>query len=92
MVKLYSKYKDKGFEIFAVSLDDQKNAWKSAVKKDKITWLQVNDAGGWEAPTARAWYIESIPTSYLIDRDGKLLAMDLEQKDLEKALKQLIDK
>jgi peroxiredoxin len=92
LVKLYSKYKDKGFEIFAVSLDDEKQKWKNAIKQDKISWLQVNEGGGWEAKTAQVWNISAIPTSFLIDKDGKLLAMDLQGKELEKALKYLIDK
>jgi thiol-disulfide isomerase/thioredoxin len=92
LVKLYSKYKNKGFEILGVSLDDEKQKWKSAIKQDKISWLQVNEGGGWEAKTAVMWNISAIPTSYLIDKDGKLLAMDLEGKELEKALKYLIEK
>ena len=92
LAKLYSKYKDKGFEILGVSLDDEKAKWKNAIKQDKIKWLQVNEGGGWEAKTALTWNISAIPTSYLIDKDGKLLSMDLEGKELEKALKYLIDK
>lgn len=92
MVKLYAKYKASGFEILGVSLDDEKSKWKNAIKQDKVTWLQVNDAGGWDAKIAQAWEINAIPTSYLIDKEGRLLAMDLEGKDLEKALKYLLDK
>lgn len=90
MAKLYSKFKDKGFEIFSVSLDDNKNAWEKAVKKDKITWQQVNDNGGWEAKTAAQWQIYALPTTFLVGKDGKLLAMDLTEKQLEKALKDLL--
>jgi len=92
LVKLYAKYKASGFEILGVSLDDEAAKWKTAIRQDKITWLQVNDAGGWEARIAQAWGISAIPTSYLIDKDGKLLAMDLEGKELEKTLKYLLDK
>ena len=46
--------------------------------------------GGWSAATARQWYIEALPTTFLIDKDGKLLAMDLSEKQLEKALKDLL--
>lgn len=92
LVKIYDKFKDKGFEIYSVSLDEEKSDWINAVKKDRIKWLQVLSGGGWEAPTARTWNIYALPTSYLIDRDGSLLAMDLEGKALEKALKELIDK
>ena len=93
LVKLYPKYKAKGFEILGVSLDEDKTKWKSAVKKDKISWLQVIDAGGgWETRTAQSWGIMALPTSYLIDKNGKLIAMDLEGKELEKAVKELLEK
>lgn len=92
LVKIYDKFKDKGFEIYSVSLDTEKADWLKAVRKDKITWQQVIDRGGWETPTAMNWGIYALPTSYLIDRNGRLLAMDLEGKELEKALKELIDK
>jgi peroxiredoxin len=91
LTKLYQKFKAKGFEIYSVSLDDDKSKWTNAIKKDKINWLQVNDGGGWDAQTAVKWGINAIPTSYLINKDGKLIAMDLEGKELEKALKDLLD-
>ena len=92
LLKLYDKYKSKGFEIFSVSLDDEKESWMKAIKKDKINWLQVIDKGGWETPTAFKWNISALPTSFLIDKDGRLVAMDLEGKELEKALKDILDK
>jgi len=91
MAKLYSKYKDKGFEIFSVSLDNEPVDWINAIKKDKITWKQVISTGGWSAPTALQWGIVALPTSYLIDQDGRLVAMDLEGRGLEKAVKKMID-
>ncbi len=90
MAKVYSKFKDKGFEIFSVSFDDSINAWEKAVKKDKITWLQVNDNAGKESQTAIDWNIYALPTTFLVGKDGKLLAMDLTEKQLEKALKDLL--
>ena len=90
--KIYEKFGDKGFEIFSVSLDQEKDDWVKAIKKDKIKWHQVIDPGGWETATALRWGIYALPTSFLIDRDGRLLAMDLEGKDLEKALKEMLDK
>ena len=92
LVKLYPKYKAKGFEILSVSLDDDKGKWVKAIKKDNISWLQVNDGGGWDARTAVSWQIYAIPTSYLVDKNGKLVAKDLEGKELEKALKVLLEK
>lgn len=92
LVKLYDKYKAKGFEIFGVSLDQDWADWKKAIVKDKITWVQVIDNGGWDAPTAIHWGINAIPTSYLIDQNGKLVAMDLEGKELEDKLKEMLGK
>jgi peroxiredoxin len=90
LVKLYPKYKEKGFEILGVSLDEDLSDWQKAVKKDKINWLQVIDKGGWESGTVNQWRISAIPTSYLINKDGILIAMDLEGKNLEKALQELL--
>lgn len=91
LTKLYPRYREKGFEIFAVSLDDNEEAWKKAIAKDKVTWSQVIDRGGWEANTAMKWNINALPTSYLVDKQGRLIAMDLEKKELEKMLKELLD-
>ena len=90
LVKLYSKYKEKGFEIVSVSLDDNTKAWKTAMKKDKITWLQVNDDKGWDAQSAAKWQIEAIPTSFLIDKDGNVVAINLEKQDLENRIRELL--
>src|SRR4030095_11987310 len=90
LLKLYAKYKDKGFEILGVSLDDNRSAWKKAMSKDKITWLQVNDNGGWEAVSAVKWNISAIPASFLIDRNGNVVAMDPEKQELENKLRELL--
>ncbi len=91
LVKLYSKYKSKGFEILGVSLDQDKKDWIKAIAKDKISWPQVIDDRGWEAQTAIDWNVYQIPTSYLINKDGTVIGINPEKKDLEKALKQLLD-
>lgn len=90
LVKLYARYKNKGFEILGISLDENKKDWVKAINKDKITWLQINDAGGWDAKTAIDWNIFQIPTSFLVDKNGKIVAMDLEKSELEKAIVNLL--
>lgn len=89
--KIYSKYRDKGFEIYSVSFDADRDDWLKAVKKDKINWLQVNDPDINKSRVALSWEVYSIPTTYLIGRDGSLLAMDLEGKALENAVKVLVE-
>src|SRR5688500_990019 len=91
LVKLYEKYKPQGFEIFGVSLDQEKKDWEKAIQKDKIAWLQVNDPrGSWNAKTAADWNISVLPTSFLINKKGDVVAIDLEGKELEKVIKDLL--
>ena len=91
LVKLYAKYQPQGFEIFSVSLDEEKKNWEKAIAKDKITWLQVNDPrGSWKAKTAADWNISVLPTSFLINKKGDVVAIDLQGKELEKSVKDLL--
>ena len=91
LVKLYEKYKSQGFEIFGVSLDQEKRDWEKAIQKDKIAWLQVNDPrGSWNAKTAADWNISVLPTSFLINKKGDVVAIDLDGKELEKVIKELL--
>ncbi|MBC7949229.1 MAG: TlpA family protein disulfide reductase [Chitinophagaceae bacterium] len=90
LVKLYGKYKAQGFEIFSVSLDDDKKDWMKAIAKDKITWSQVIDPRGWDAQTAINWNVYQLPTSYLINKKGDVVSIDLEGKELEENVKRLL--
>lgn len=91
LVKLYSKYKTKGFEIFSVSVDEEKKSWERAIARDKITWLQVNDPRGTMAKTVLDWNVSVLPTTFLINKKGDVVAVDLEGKELEKAVKDLLE-
>ena len=90
LVSLYSQYNTKGFEIYGISIDDKKNDWKKAIAAEHITWTQVNEKGGWDGPTALAWKIEMIPASYLLDKEGKVLAINPSKDQLEAFLKTLL--
>lgn len=85
--KLYAKYKDKGLEIYSVSCDYTSSDWKRAIKADKINWLQVFDDGGL---VANAWKIPYLPFTFIIDKDGKIIAVDVETKKLESSIKLLL--
>ena len=91
LVKLYSKYKAKGFEIFSVSIDENKKAWQKAITRQRITWLQVNDSRGWDAQTAIRWNIYQLPTTYLINKNGDVVSIDLEGKALDENVKKLLE-
>lgn len=91
VVRLYNKYKAKGFEVFGVSIDNKRQAWVKAIAQDKIKYTQVYDKAGWYSPIAEKYGVNQIPTSFLLDRSGKIIAIDLEGKELENKLKELLD-
>jgi peroxiredoxin len=88
---IYPTLKAKGFEIYGISIDENTEDWKKAVAADKISWLQVNENGGWNAPVANLWKIDQIPTSYLLDKQGKIVARDLEGRQLEAKINHLLN-
>ncbi|HPH90479.1 MAG TPA: TlpA disulfide reductase family protein [Ferruginibacter sp.] len=92
VVRLYNKYKEKGFEVFAVSIDNKKSAWLKAVQQDKLTYTQVNDNKGWDAASAARYGVEGIPATFLLNKEGKIVAVDPEGAKLEEAVKELVNK
>lgn len=90
LVKLYNKYKSKGFEIYSVSVDDDRKDWEKAIARDKITWLQVNEPKTWSAESAMRWNVSVLPTTFLINKNGDVVAFDLGGKELERALVKLL--
>ncbi len=91
LAKLYPKYREQGFEIFGVSVDEEKADWMKAIRKDKITWIQVNDSGGNMGKTIMDWNVTVIPTTFLINREGNVVAIDLEGKRLEEEIRRLLN-
>jgi peroxiredoxin len=90
VVRLYNKYKEKGFEVFGVSIDSKKTAWLKAIKQDRIKYTQVNDTDGWYSKIAEAWGVNAIPASFLLDKTGKIIAFDAEGKQLEALIEGLL--
>ena len=89
VVKLYEKYKDKGFEIYGVSLDRNKAAWLQAIRQDGLKWIHVSDLGFWNSAPVKLYNVNSIPQTYLIDEDGKIIAKGLRALELEKRLAEI---
>lgn len=89
--QIYDKYKDKGFEIYAVSLDNNKDQWKAAIAKDGLTWKHVSDLGGWKSSAAQLYQVHSIPQTFLLDEDGRIIKAGLRSHDLEPMLDQLLN-
>ena len=96
VVRTYNVYKDKlfkngrGFEIFSVSLDQNKNSWVQAIEKDGLLWENhVSDLQFWRSEGARIYNVNSIPATFLVDGDGVIIAKNLRGKALENTLKSL---
>jgi len=94
VVKAYNKYKDKNFTILSVSLDkpEGRNSWLAAIKSDGLSWTQVSDLKFWSNEAATLYSITSIPSNFLIDPNGKIIAKDLRGADLENMLEQVLGK
>jgi len=90
VVAAYQKYHDKGFEILGVSLDDKKHLWEKAINADKLTWQHVSDLKGWRNQAAGLYMVKSVPSSFLLDKDGKIIAKNLRGEDLHKKLAELL--
>lgn len=93
LVKTYNQFKDKNFEILGVSYDypGSREKWLKAVKDDQLTWTQVSDLKGWQTATTELYGVSGIPTQYLLDPNGKIIAKSLELVNggLEKKLEEL---
>jgi len=85
-VRLYNKYKSKGFEIYGVSLDKEKSSWVKAIKSDGLDWVNVSDLRYWNSVAAKKYGVSGIPFTVLIDKDGKVIATGLRGEGLEQAL------
>jgi len=83
----YESYKDRGFEIIGISLDDDKAALEAFVAKNDMPWPQYFDGKGFENELAQRYGISQIPATFLVGRNGKIIAADLRGPALEAALK-----
>jgi len=92
IVNAYNAYKDKGFEIFGVSYDNEKGKpkWKKAIVNDGLVWKQVSDLKGWQNATSEQFYIKAIPSNLLLDKDGRIIAKNLFGKKLQAKLAEII--
>jgi len=88
VVKAYQKFHSKGFDILGVSLDNEKEKWADAVKKDNLNWAQVSDLKGWQNAAAALYGVQGIPMNFLIDKQGKIVGKGLRGEDLEKKLEE----
>ena len=97
LVSLYEKYKPQGFEIIGVSLDDttriegEREKWLNAIKTDKMSWIQLSDLNGADSETAINYGVSTIPSTYLLNQEGIIIAKDLNGTLLNKKLSEIFD-
>ena len=91
VVAAYNKFKDKGFEILSVSLDQDANRWKGAIQQDGLIWSNhISDLKGWQSEAAAKYAVNSIPAAFLLDKDGKIIAKNLRGPELEMKLQEIL--
>lgn len=92
VVKQYNIYKSKGLNILGISLDDNKDQWQQAINHDKLTWNHASDLKKFDGPTERLYHIEAIPSNFMIDPQGIIIAKNITGSDLEDFLNKTFNK
>ncbi|MRG44123.1 redoxin domain-containing protein [Chitinophaga sp. SYP-B3965] len=92
LVKAYSTYKDKNFDILGVSLErpDSKELWLKVIKRDNLTWKHVSDMKWWNCTPALLYNVSSVPANFLVDPQGKIIATNLRGEELQKKLAEIL--
>ena len=90
VVALYNEFHNKGLNIISVSLDEDAADWKEAIAKDKLTWTHVSNLKEMKDPIALQYGVTQIPTTFLLDSSGKIIAIDLRDDDLKSKIKELL--
>jgi thiol-disulfide isomerase/thioredoxin len=93
VVRVYEKYHDKGLEIISVSLDraGQKERWLKAIETDNMNWHHVSNLKFWNEPVAKMYSVSSIPATFILDENGKIVANKLRGKALEDQIASMLD-
>lgn len=90
LVEAYSQYHKKGFEIYGVSLDYKAENWKKCIVNKKLTWINVSDVKGWKCAPAQDYAVNAVPSNFLLDSNGKIIALNLRGEDLAAKLAELL--
>ncbi len=89
LIELYNKHKNKGFTVIGISGDQNESDWKTAVEKDKLSWINLIDTEGRESVVQYQYGITMLPSNFLIAPDGKIVAIDITPEELEAVLQEI---
>lgn len=92
VVALYNKFHGKGLNIIGVSLDKDADQWKEAIAKDKLTWTHISNLKYWKEPIVEMYDVKSIPATFILDSNGKIVAKDLRGAELKAKIAELLSK
>ncbi|MBI3194732.1 MAG: TlpA family protein disulfide reductase [Ignavibacteriae bacterium] len=82
--EFYSNKKQNGFEVLAISLDENKNDWLNFIRTNNLRWVNVNDSKGWSGDAASDYFIYATPTMFLVDKEKKIIAMPMTTEEVQK--------
>ena len=91
VLKVYERFKDKGFTVVGYSLDNSEKAWIGAVEKDGMPWEQLSGMHGVKIDASKLYGVTAIPSNFLLDPEGKIVGIDLRGERLERTLEQIFE-
>lgn len=91
VVKAHERFKDKGFTVYGVSLDRNRQEWLQAIQQDNLHWTQVSDLKFWNSSVVKLYDIQGIPFALLLDREGKIIAKNLRGEALNRKLEEILN-
>lgn len=91
LVKVYEEYHDKGLNIIGISIDNDKAEWEKAIEDFGMEWTQISNLNEWQDPIVREYGVQSIPTNYLLDKNGEVIAINLNSDALKEKLQETLD-
>ena len=89
--KVYKRFHDKGFEVLGISLDNKRELWTDAIAKHQLDWLHVSSLEGWKCPVAKLYSVTGIPATFLLDPEGKIIAIKLRGEELMETVEKLLN-
>lgn len=92
VVKAFNEFKGKNFTVLGVSLDEDKEKWLQAIKKDNLAWTHISDLKGWQSVAARDYQVNGIPANFLVDPNGVIIASNLRGSELTAKLAEVLNK
>lgn len=92
MVALYKEFHPEGLNVIGVSLDKDAAKWKEAIAKDNLSWTQVSNLKYWQEPIAIQYEVQSIPSTFILDASGNVIAKNLNGQELRAKIASLLIK